>query len=784
MSTNRIFLRVSQVERTCIFQLDTGRGRLCQCAVEYPSSLTNFYANWRNLYSQVYKNLRGRVNQSGSGNLPPEDWRVKLAQAEVVLLNEFDTWLSHAELLPLRKQLTELTRTNKGEPVVLFLSCDKIDLERLPWEAWDIGQQSGTAQPVQIIRSPMNISYEANMRQRQGRLRILAIMGDDSGLNFEREYEALETLRATKVADVYFIGWQAGLSEGDLKEQIIKALTEDVGWDMLFFAGHSNETELSQGKIFIAPGQALLMSELRPFLKKAQQRGLKVAIFNSCSGLNIAEGLVDLGLSQVVIMREPIHNQVAQEFFLQLVKELVSYQNIYTAVRSACHYLQQRLKFPSAHLVPSLYCHPDAPLFQARPVGVHAKFRQWLPTGWEAVGLTGLVMMSGMLNVQQTLIDQRQWVQAVYRDMTGQMPQTKPPILLVQVDPESIDKNRIEPVWPINKAYIGQLLTKAKQVEAPIVGLDYLLDRAQKEVDQPFSQLTQRLVQQGLPLVVGVDCGGQSCQQPLTDLFPTSGVHYGAMDLLLTSQEHDRSSIYAPLPDTPQSFLPLAYQLSCLGTKPASGASEQSCNQALESLEQLSPSPMTRLSYGVGQMWLHPLIDYSIRPDVIYQTMPAWKFLELSKNSPELYNLPQQMVLIAPGLYDEAGVEYKNADRYIAPQAVRYWQSGVTKMPGGNIHAYLAYQWQQRSLIRPIPDLWMVLLAAFLAKGITIYRTEWWGNRWVGQISISVLGAMMLMSLQMYISLQILVPLFLPLTTVGLYILLGVLRKSRYAKWF
>jgi CHASE2 domain-containing sensor protein len=782
MSTNRIFLRVSKVEQTCIFQLDTGRGRLCQCSVQYPSSLTNFYVNWRNLYAQLYRNLRGRVDQSGSGNLPPEDWRVKLAQAEVLLLNEFDTWLSHTELSPLRKQLTELTRTNKGEPVALFLSCDNIDLERLPWESWDIGQQSGSAQAVQIIRSPMNISYAANGRQRQGRLRILAIMGDDSGLNFEREYESLETLRATKVADVHFVGWQVGLSEDDLKEQIIQALTDDAGWDMLFFAGHSNETELSQGKIFIAPGQALLMSELRPFLKKAQQRGLKVAIFNSCSGLNIAEGLVDLGLSQVVIMREPIHNQVAQEFFLQLVKELSRYQNIYTAVRSACQSLQQRLKFPSAHLVPSLYCHPDASLFQARPVGVRAKFRQWVPTGWEAVGLTGLVVVSGMLNVQQALIDRRQWVQAVYRDMTGQMPRTKPPVLLVQVDPESINKNRIEPVWPINKAYIGQLLTKAKQVEAPIVGLDYLLDRAQKEVDQPFSQLTQRLVQQGLSLVVGVDCHGQSCQQPLTDLFPTSGVHYGAMDLLLTSQGNERSSIYAPLPDSPQSVLPLAYQLSCLGPKPDSSASGKPCNQAFESSEQLSPSPMTRLSYGFGQMWLHPLIDYSIRPDVIYQTIPAWKFLELSKNSPELQNLPQQMVLIAPGLYDEAGVEYKSADRYVTPQAFRYWQSGVTKMPGGNIHAYLGYQWQRRSLIGSIPDLWMVLLAAFLAKGIMIYRIQWWDNQRVGQISILLLGAAMLMSLQIYISSQILVPLMLPLTTVGLYILLGVLRKSRYAK--
>lgn len=781
MSAKRVFLRISQADQLCIFFLDAGQGRSIQRSIRYPASLKNLYDNWRALYGRFYRDLRGRPGPSGTGDVPPEDLRVQLAQAEVLLLNEFDTWLSHAELLPLRTQLAELAKANGGEPIALFLSCDNIDLERLPWEAWDVGQQFGAAQSIQIIRSPINIRYSAKTLQRQGRLRILAIMGDDTGLDFQNEYEALKALKTNKVADVQFVGWQEGLAENDLKDRITQALSDVVGWDILFFAGHSNETELSQGRIFIAPGQSLLISELRPFLKQAQQRGLKVAIFNSCSGLNIAEGLVDLGLSQVVVMREPIHNQVAQEFFLQFVKGLASEQTIHASLRSACQYLQGRLKFPSTHLVPSLYCHPDAPLFQARPVGTRAKLRQWKPTVWEAIGLTGLVVLSSLLNVQQALIDRRQWVQAVYRDATGQTPAPKPLVLLVQIDSDSIKNNRIEPVWPINKGYLGKLLTQAAKMQAPIVGLDYLLDRPQKEVDQSFSQTTKKLVAQGLPLVVGVDCRGETCQNPLPDLFPSSGVHYGSMGLLLAAEGMNRSSIYVPLQDSSQSVLPLAYQLACLGPRSAAQP-PASCQRSQGSPDWLTPSPITRLSYGFGQMWFHPLIDYSIDPESVYKTLPAHQFLETSKTSPDLQDLAQQILLIAPGLYDEAGVEHKNADRYGTPQAFRYWQSSMDQMPGGNIHAYLAYQWRNQLFIRPIPDLWLVLLAALIAKVFVIYCLNLLKNSYTWIVLIVSLNLVIFVSLQIYISFQILLPLLLPISTFSMYILLALLKETGYAK--
>jgi CHASE2 domain-containing sensor protein len=772
MSTQRFFLKVSQIEQTCLFQLDAGQGRSLQQSISFPTSLTNLYENWRSLYRKFYGNLRGRVEFSGTGTLPPQDWRVQLAQAEVLLLNEFYFWLSNAALLPIRSCLAEAAQLAGGQTIDLFLSCDPIDLERLPWEAWDIGAEFAATQVIRVTRSPVNIRYSANSPQRQGRTRILAILGDDTGLSFQHEIDILKGLKTNQVADVTFVGWQAQLPKVDLKQEITQALGDRQGWDILFFAGHSNETVLSQGEIYIAPGQSMLLKELQPYLKQAQQHGLQVAIFNSCSGLSIAQGLIDLGLSQVVVMREPVHNQVAQEFFLQLVKRLADYDDINTAVRSACQYLrlERPLTFPSSYLVPSLYGHPDAKPFRARAVGIKARLRQWVPTAIEVVGLVGLIGLSTSLNVQQRLIHERQWGQAIYRHITGQKSSQKPPVLLVQIETDSIKNNKIEPLRPMDKGYLGRLLTQAQKLRAPIVGLDYLLDRPQKQADPLFARSVQALVGQGSKLTVVVTRGeNDKWLRPPISLVDDRNVSYGNMALI---REAHQPSIYASLRYDGQPHFPFAYQL----------AQDIALQRGVVIKSPVQPSAIAEFSYGLGQMWLHPVIDYSMPPDTVYRTMPAWRFLELSSQAKEMQDLSNQVLLIVPGLYDEAGVKTEGEDHYLMPPARRYWHNDGDKMTGGEIHAYLIKHWLDRSLIYPIPDLWAVLATALVTKGILLYQSKLvYSKR--GYTGLGVCFAIgILLSFHFYVVFQILLPILLPIVTVGFYLLSPVLRKWWHEK--
>ena len=182
-----------------------------------------------------------------------------------------------------------------------------------------------------------------------------------------------------------------------------------------FFAGHSNEESLLDGRIAIAPKTSISIKELSPALRQAQQQGLQFALFNSCSGLDIANGLINLGLNQVAIMREPIHNEVAQAFLIEFLQRLARYENVQESLLGACRHLQleQSLTYPSAFLVPSLFRHPDAQPYQIQPVGWQATLQRWLPTKREAIAMGALALLSLMPISRNWLLDERVFVQAV-----------------------------------------------------------------------------------------------------------------------------------------------------------------------------------------------------------------------------------------------------------------------------------------------------------------------------------------------------------------------------------
>jgi len=225
------------------------------------------------------------------------------------------------------------------------------------------------------------------------------------------------------IIDVTFVGLQPEANIPDLKTKIKDALTSESGWDILFFAGHSNENNITGGEISIAKNATLLISEIAPLLTIAIKRGLQFAIFNSCNGLNIANSLIDLGLSQVAVMREPVHNAVAAEFLLRFLQALSEFKDVHEALLLASQYLktEKNLTYPSAYLIPSLFRHPEAPLFRIEPFGIKQRLKKIIPTQKEAIALAILLLISLQIPIQNHLLGQRLWVQALYRQLTGKV---------------------------------------------------------------------------------------------------------------------------------------------------------------------------------------------------------------------------------------------------------------------------------------------------------------------------------------------------------------------------
>ncbi|MEM1369223.1 MAG: CHASE2 domain-containing protein [Cyanobacteria bacterium P01_H01_bin.15] len=129
---------------------------------------------------------------------------------------------------------------------------------------------------------------------------------------------------------------------------------------MLFFGGHSHTSQQLQGYIQINEQERLSIEQLRYGLRKTISLGLKLAIFNSCDGLGLARELGDLQIPQVIVMREPVPNRVAQAFLRNFLTTFAAGASLFTAVREAREKLQSlESLFPCATWLPVL-CHNPA----------------------------------------------------------------------------------------------------------------------------------------------------------------------------------------------------------------------------------------------------------------------------------------------------------------------------------------------------------------------------------------------------------------------------------------
>ncbi len=846
---SKIRLKVQRINQTCLFELSWGNGQQLSCMLNYPESLTASYQEWQRVYLSFYKSarlrlppssqtqpetfLRGRVEVSGDIASQPIDWHARLVQAEARLLYEFHHWLRGAELFEIRAVLAHAASgrinneaekmNNSSCQVDLFITCHPIELERLPWEAWEIGTEFAASGAIRIARTPVNIRVETCQTDR-GRARVLAILGDDTGLDFQADRHAVRSL--SRVADVEFVGWQPGQEVTQVKANICTALADERGWDVLFFAGHSNETAVAGGELAIAPDTSVSINEIAPQLRVAKSRGLQFAIFNSCSGINIAESLIDLGLSQVAVMREPIHNRVAQEFLVRFLQVLAEYKDVHEAMLAACQYLklEKNLTYPSASLIPSLFCHPDAVPFRIQPSGLWQQIKPFLPTPRQAIALSALLVIGWQLSVQDFLLEQRVFIQAVYRRATNQIPTTtRPPVLLVQIDDQSIQKAKISNPRPMDRNYLASLVKQLKTLDARVVGIDYLLDRPQSGNDERLTQSLEAAIS-GSPrptwfvfaktrdetgvwigalpeiantpwslhghirfnpwyisLVPREDPAGQ--RLPFSYMLALA-YKLNAPDLPGAADERHKFSP-SLIPNLPQPELNSKTDFFSRVTKYISQVQRQDYRTLFSPQSRLQP--ITIFSYGLGQMWFHPIVDFSIPPELVYNRVPAWQILRHdSRELLRLNSLQHQVTIISPA-YGEAGVSQVGEDNSPLPAATRYWLNTASPaerrqvLTGGEAHAYMVHHFLNRRLVVPIPDVWAIGVAAILGKvtAIVIQRRHRQRQRWAMALA-STTVAYGLVSLQVYLSAAIILPWFLPSLTVWTFALPPLLKRKLY----
>ncbi len=776
-------LTVIRVERACLFELSWGQAQRLKAQIDYPDSLSLAYQEWQRIYLSFYQaNLLGRVESSGTLELPSSDWHGLLVKTEASLLSAFNQWLRQSELYEIRaaihaakSSLSPAADAKSAKSLDVFLTCTPIELERLPWESWELWSASSSVASssdartmIRVARTPANIRHESIQRPRR-RPRLLVIIGADERNKFTHDLQEVKT-RFEKIAQIEAIGWQLTAQDiPELKRQIWEAIASPPGWDALLFFGHSNESDLTGGELAIAPNTWISIHELSPQLLKAKDHGLQFALFNSCSGLNIAESLISLGLGQVAIMREPIHNAVAQRFLIHFLQQLAGHENVHQALYSACQdLLDQKLAYPSAALIPSLFRYPNAPLFQLKAVGWKQWLEPWKPTRRETIFTVALSILSLLWPIQDGLLDLRMLTEGMYRDMgrevaaIGRKPQplqTPSQILLVQIDDRSLLHDNISQRRPMDRVYLSRLVNRIATLKPRVIGMDYVLDEPQPKTDPALAQSIRHAVRQGIRFVFAA----------VPDALNSVGT---------TSQNRfldPRWSLQGSIEGSHR-FIPLM-------------PSDAQCNlvcpfaQAL-AIASRQPSHFA-ISYSPPQSWLNPINDLSISPDQAFQPISSSQILaDNSKYLNQLKSTRPPIIILAPGGYAEAGVQAAGEDNLPIPWVESYWRSRLGRTPtavftGGEAHAYRVYQVLNRKWVIPLPDLLLIVCAAVLGKRIQLHLKERSSKqgRWKATLALST-GGYGFLGIQLYVSAGVLCPWLFPSAIFWYYVFPALEKKS------
>jgi len=302
------------------------------------------YENWESSYQNL--KVRTRKIQFKSDEDTSFAETQKCREFAQILSKELSAWLNSDEFRPIKEKLLQELKTS--EPVRVIFQTDDSQMKQLPWHLWSFFKDYSKAEVA--LSSSLFTAPQQKLPPRN-KLRILAILGNSEEIDIEKDRQLLENIPDAEIVILI----------EPKRPELEDKLVDKRGWDILFFAGHgsSSQADGHTGQIYINQKDSLTIQELRWPLKTAIENGLKLAIFNSCEGLGLTSELGDLKMPQVIVMKQPVPDLVAQQFLKFFIEAFSSGEPLYFAVRIARERLNPLEKeLPCATWLPVIYQNP------------------------------------------------------------------------------------------------------------------------------------------------------------------------------------------------------------------------------------------------------------------------------------------------------------------------------------------------------------------------------------------------------------------------------------------
>lgn len=300
---------------------------------------------WQSSYRSLGQSSRLEAKKIVYGGSIAQ-WRSDCDKSVGDLRSHLHNWLLSESFRPIREKW--LQQLSPSDEVRVLIRTSSSALRKLPWHLWDLVEDYPKAEVAYCAPESEQPTSSKTPTYRD-KVRILAILGNSTGINVQKDRELLENL--PDAATTFLV---------EPQRQDINDQRWNQSWDILFFAGHS-QSEGDTGRIFINQTDSLTIAQLKYALRNAVAGGLQLAIFNSCDGLGLAIELQELHVGQMIVMREPVPDLVAQEFLTDFLAAFATGKSFYLAQREArekLHGLEDN--FPCASWLPVIFQNPAA----------------------------------------------------------------------------------------------------------------------------------------------------------------------------------------------------------------------------------------------------------------------------------------------------------------------------------------------------------------------------------------------------------------------------------------
>lgn len=373
-------LRIRQPGRSDILKAS---GQLAP-APEIPQ----LYQDWQSRYWDLGGKRLIRIPQTQTTNVSGIDDCHQAAQALKQGLNE---WLNQRSLRRLVRGL--LQAIAPAELQGFMIQTSDAQLRRLPWHLWDLFEDHfSEAEVVLSSDLALNTPLDTQTILLQQTIHILAIEGNTLGTE--------ATLTEAMIRQPFPLA-QVKLLIQPSSSQLRSTLWEHT-WDLLFFVGHSaSHTHDCSGEIQLNPEETLSLDDLHYALQQSVHKGLKLAIFNSCDGLGLARKLADLQIPYVIVMREPVPDQVAQTFLQGFLASFARGSSVHHAVHAARLQLQD--------LSQRYLCAAWLPVICQNLVAPSLRYRQPMPSQLKWMGVAGVLITVAIATAVVFFLREQVW---------------------------------------------------------------------------------------------------------------------------------------------------------------------------------------------------------------------------------------------------------------------------------------------------------------------------------------------------------------------------------------